>query len=134
MDVEFGNAGIVDTHGTGWFVGFSDWAKSGPANLRHIPIDTTSSGLCVKWFAHAAGHPAGEVKPISDGRTMSILVGATSEFRIEFCRHDAFDPALTLCHTLRQPGDFVIWGAGLYHRAFGLKDATVLTVRWSLQA
>lgn len=132
MDVEFGNAGNTDTQGTGWFVGFSDWAKSGPANLRHIPIDTASSGLCIKWFAHAAGHPAGEAKPISEGRTMSILVGAASEFRIEFCQDTTFAPARTRSHTLRQTGDFVAWGAGLYHRAFGLKDATILTVRFSV--
>ncbi|EKV00424.1 hypothetical protein Lepto7375DRAFT_2538 [Leptolyngbya sp. PCC 7375] len=25
MDIEFGNLDNLDTNGTGWFIGFSDW-------------------------------------------------------------------------------------------------------------
>lgn len=130
LDVEFGNAGALDTNGTGWFIGFSDWARSGGTNLRHMPFDARASGLCVKWYAHPAGHPAGDPKPISEGRTVSMLVGAPSAFRIEFAPTDAFAAGETLAHTLREPGDFVIWGEGLFHRAFGLQPATILTIRW----
>jgi hypothetical protein len=131
MDVEFGNAGDVDTQGTGWFVGFSDWTQAGPAHLRHMAKDLTSSGLCVKWFNHPGGQPAGDLKPISEGRTLSMLVGMASEFKIQFCQDHQFSVAKTLTHTLRRPGDFVVWGEGIFHRAFGLAPATILTIRWT---
>jgi hypothetical protein len=31
---------------------------------------------------------------------------------------------------MRRRGDFVAWGAGLHHRAFGLQDSCILTLRW----
>lgn len=130
MEVEFGNAGEVQTKGTGWFIGFSEWSKSGPGNLRHMPSDLESTGLCVKWFLHAKGDPNGEAKPLSEGRTVSMLVAAPSEFKLEFSRSPGFEPSETLTFVLRRPGDFAAWGQGLYHRAFGLKEACILTIRW----
>ncbi|MGJ7507296.1 hypothetical protein [Variovorax sp. GT1P44] len=59
-NVEFGNAGDLDTHGTGWFVGFSDWTRGSPGGLRHVPAHEAAEGLCVKWFSHPAGNPDGE--------------------------------------------------------------------------
>ena len=131
QNVEFGNAGDLDTSGTGWFVGFSDWTKKAPAHLRHVPAEEFAAGLCVKWFSHPAGNPNGESKPSSDGRTMSVLVSPTSEFRIELSATADFAPQDILAHTLRCHGDFVIWGAGVFHRAFGVQPACILTVRWS---
>jgi hypothetical protein len=132
-NVEFSNAGAVDTNGTGWFIGFSEWSKSKGINLRYVPGDQDLRGLCVKWFMHAAGDPNGHGKPLSEGRTFSILAGAASEFRIEFSRSPGFEPAFTLAHTLRKPGDFVIWGEGLHHRWFSIKPACIMTIRWSPQ-
>lgn len=130
--VEFGNAGDLDTGGTGWFVGFSDWTRKPPGHLRHVPTDELAAGLCVKWFSHPAGNPNGEAKPLSEGRTMSILVSPDSEFRIEFSMTADFaQPQHILTHTLRRHGDFVIWGPGLFHRAFGVRPACILTLRWS---
>jgi len=131
QNIEFGNAGDIDTHGTGWFVGFSDWTRGTSNHLRHVPADEAAAGLCIKWFSHSAGHPNGEFKPLSEGRTMSILVSPASEFRIEFSSTADFAPDDLLVHTLRRHGDFVIWGPGLFHRAFGIQPACVLTVRWS---
>ena len=132
QNVEFGNAGDLDTHGTGWFVGFSDWTRKPPAQLRHVPAEDLAAGLCIKWFSHPAGNPNGEYKPLSEGRTMSILVSPSSEFRIEFSASDDFAKDI-VAHTLRRHGDFVIWGPGLFHRAFGVQAACILTVRWSSQ-
>jgi hypothetical protein len=132
LELEFGNAGEVDTQGGGWFIGFSPWTRSA-CGLRHMPQETLASGLCVKWFAHEAGDPNGEAKPISQGRTMSILVGADSEFRIDFSPHAGFDADRTVSHTLRRSGDFVIWGAGIHHRACGVQAASILTIRWMPQ-
>jgi hypothetical protein len=131
MQVEFGNAGDVPTHGTGWFIGFSEWARSGAAPLRYMPAGQHATGLCVKWFHHEAGHPNGDPKPISEGRSISLLVGQASEFRLEFAPSPRFEPNDTLAYTLRRPGDFVIWGGGIYHRAFGLQRACILTIRWT---
>jgi hypothetical protein len=130
IHVETGNAGLLDTSGTGWFIGFSEWAKSGDGNLRHVAAEALSSDLCVKWFNHPAGHPNGEHKPISEGRTISILVGAPSDFRIECSTSGAFEPHETVVGLLRQTGDYMIWGEGVFHRAFGIKPATILTIRW----
>lgn len=131
MNVEFGNAGDVDTQGTGWFVGFSEWSKSQGSSLRHVPSDALATGLCVKWFAHDVGDPQGAPKPLSIGRTMSILVGQMGGFKLEFSRSAAFPPSDTLTHVLRRPGDFVVWGEGLFHRAFGLQPSCILTIRWT---
>jgi hypothetical protein len=131
-NVEFGNAGDVNTNGTGWFVGFSEWAKGSSTELRYVAAGEPAAGLCVKWFAHPAGDPNGEAKPISEGRTMSILVSPDSEFRLEFSTLGDFAPDDFLAHTLRRQGDFVIWGSGIFHRAFGIQPASILTVRWAL--
>lgn len=131
QDVEFGNAGGLDTDGTGWFIGFCDWTRNPPSHLRHVPTEELAAGLCVKWFCHSAGNPNGESKPLSEGRTMSVLVSPTSEFRIEFSTSAEFAPQDTLSHTLRCHGDFVIWGPGVFHRAFGVQPACILTVRWA---
>ena len=131
QNIEFGNAGDLDTQETGWFVGFSDWTKRASSHLRHVPADEPAAGLCVKWFNHPAGNPNGEFKPLSDGRTMSVLVSPISEFRIEFSVTADFAPPDILAHTLRRHGDFVIWGPGVFHRAFGVQPACILTVRWS---
>jgi hypothetical protein len=130
MEIEFGNANEVETNGTGWFIGFSQWTKSEFSSLRHMPVDLGATGLCVKWFLHNAGDPNGEPKPISDGRTISVLVGQASEFRIEFSKSAAFEPSHTTAFVLRRPGDFVVWGSGIYHRAFGVQKACILTIRW----
>lgn len=130
LDVECGNAGRVDTSGTGWFIGFSEWAKSGNGNLRHMAAEALSSELCVKWYHHPAGHPNGDPKPVSEGRTISILVGPPSRFRIECSLNSAFPPEDTVSCELRETGDFMIWGDGIFHRAFGIEPATILTIRW----
>ena len=130
MDIEVGNAGDLDTRGTGWWIGFSDWTKDGGANLRHMPAQAAARGVSAKWYAHPAGHPNGEPKPISEGRSLSLLVGAPGEFRIDFSRDPAFPPDRSVSHVMRRPGDFIAWGPGLYHRSFGLRDSTILTLRW----
>jgi archaellum component FlaD/FlaE len=52
MHIEFGNASLVETQGTGWIVGFSEWAQTGGAHLRYMPQDALAHTLCMKWFHH----------------------------------------------------------------------------------
>ena len=130
MDIEFGNSGSLDTNETGWFVGFSDWTKSTGNNLRNLPFDSCHKGLCIKWYEHKVGIPNGEAKPISTGRTISILVGDSGEFKLEYSSTEIYKPENTKEFTLTESGDFVIWGSNIYHRAYCLKPSKILTVRW----
>jgi hypothetical protein len=88
------------------FVSFAVWQ-----NLIAAPSPCTSSqGLCVKWHEHPTGHESGDGIPLSEGRTISILLNPDVQFQIEFSptadfRHDEF--ALV---GLVNPGDFVAWG------------------------
>jgi len=130
LPIEFGNLEDLDTNGTGWFIGFSDWCKHGADDLRYSSDKGVSSGLCVKWFSHSAGDPAGQNKPISTGRTMSILISNLSEFRLDFSFDTHFPLNSTVSKTLKHMGDYAIWGPGIFHRAYGMKPATIITIRW----
>lgn len=119
MDIKFNNAVDLDTIGTGWFISFSDWAKvsiPGIANLRYMPQDQRARTLCAKWMQHPVHDPRGGAKPISTGRSVSLLVGESGRFRVEFSRDLEFPPSDIVCHTLKRHGDFVARGESLYHR------------------
>lgn len=128
MDIDTGNAYAVDTQGTGWFVGFSDWTQGSTAGLRHVPQSEPVAGLCMKWFDHAPSQE-GHGKPISEGRTISILVTDGGEFEIDFCEAQDFSGELRTVRLVR-PGDFAAWGAGLFHRWRCVRRATIATLRW----
>ena len=131
MQIEFGNAGDVDTGGTGWFVGFSPWARNTTAgvDLRYLPQDRLSHTLCMKWMTHAAGDPRGVAKPISEGRTLSVLVSTSGLFRLQFSDNDRFESNVVE-HVLCRHGDFSVWGAGVFHRYVVDDTSTILTLRW----
>lgn len=134
MEIEVGNAGAVETGGSGWFIGFGDWTR-GPdpdqGNLRFLPQDTLAAAVQVKWMAHPAHDPRGTDKPCSEGRTISLLVSEGGCFRLEFSPDPSFSPEGLVRHTLERHGDFVIWGPGLHHRWFVDKPCTILTLRWT---
>jgi hypothetical protein len=125
-DIDVGNAYELDTQGSGWFLGFGPWTAGG---LRHVPREQAVTGLCAKWYDHPSGQDGG-VKPLSEGRTLSILVNQDAIFRIEFCATPDFGAGVREA-LLRKPGDYAAWGAGLFHRWRCEKRATVMTVRWS---
>ena len=129
MEIETGNAHDVDTRGSGWFIGFSPWAKDSAGGIRYVAQDEELSGLSVKWFHHPAGHTSG-AKPLSTGRTVSILVTDGAHFEIDFCGQPDFTGEVRTV-ALRREGDFAMWGEGLYHRWRCVADATIATVRWS---
>ena len=131
MDLLVGNAGDADTQGTGWFIGFSDWARVPGSDLLHVPKERALNGLCVKWFDHPDGHDSGSGKPASEGRTVSLLVSEGSRFRIEFCAAADFRTSAVETVVLQRHGDFAAWGAGLFHRWHCERRSTVLTLRWN---
>jgi hypothetical protein len=131
MDLLTGNAYDQDTRGTGWFIGFSDWTRHGPGALLHVPRAEPLTGLCVKWWDHPAGHDSGDAKPVSEGRTVSLLVSEASLFRIDFSPFPDFRAEGLRSVLLRRHGDFAAWGAGLYHRWHALERAAVMSLRWT---
>jgi hypothetical protein len=131
MDIEFNNIDRLDTGGTGWFVGFGEWATSAPSGLRYMPEHQRCHALCVKWMRHPANDPRGLAKPPSKGRTLSVLVSDTGHFRLEFSAREDFAEGAVVRHTLRRQGDFVIWGESIYHRWFVEQQSTILTLRWA---
>jgi hypothetical protein len=131
MDILTGNAYTANTAGTGWFIGFSDWTRLPGSDLLHVPRDQALRGLCVKWFDHAAGHASEDTKPVSEGRTVSVLVTTGSSFSIDFSLDPNFAAEGTRTVVLQQPGDFAAWGAGLHHRWRCTRRATIMTLRWN---
>jgi hypothetical protein len=128
MNIDTGNAYDQDTGGTGWFVGFSEWTLASTGGLRHVPQGEAISGFSMKWFDHPPGQE-GNAKPVSEGRTLSILVNEGGEFEIDFCAAADFSQEVRTVR-LARPGDFAAWGAGIFHRWRCVRRATVATVRW----
>ena len=129
MDIDTGNAHDVATQGTGWFLGFSPWTQGSVGGLRHVPQHAPVTGLSVKWYRHPAGQE-GIDKPLSTGRTVSILVTDGARFEIDFCLFADFSGEVRTVALTRE-GDFAVWGEGLHHRWRCVKDATIATVRWT---
>jgi len=82
--------------------------------------------LALKWFVHDPADPAawGEAKPVSSGRTLSLLAGEGA-FELRFWRGEQ-----QLVVVLEEPGDFALWGAGIGHSWRALKPSMVMTLRW----
>ena len=133
MTIEFGNAGSLDTGGSGWFIGFGPWISDGHGAshpLRFMAEDRAARAVQMKWMHHPAGDDRGSGKPPSQGRTISMLVSESGAFRLEFATSADFDERELIRHRLGNNGDYVIWGEGLHHRWFVDSDCTILTVRW----
>jgi hypothetical protein len=133
MDIEFGNAGVSNTNGTGWFIGSSDWAKANiprVPDLRYMAKDSLAHTIQVKWMVHPAGDDRGTSKPPSDGRSISILVSEKGRLRLEFSGDRDFPEGQVIEHVVQNHGDFVIWGENIHHRWFVDQECIILTIRW----
>ena len=84
--------------------------------------------LALKWFVHSPADPPewGQGKPISTGRTLSLLAG---EGAFELCFRRGGEASWVL---LEKPGDFALWGAGLKHSWRVLQPSLVVTLRWGV--
>ena len=132
MDLLKGNAHEAHTQGTGWFIGFSPWTRRPGSALLHVPQSEPVTGLSMKFYDHPAGHDSGDGKPLSEGRTVSILVSEGSRFRVEFCASADFGSSPVETVLLQRHGDFVAWGEGLHHRWHCEAASTILTLRWRM--
>lgn len=130
MDIEFNDAGRLDTQGTGWFIGYGDWIHESSPLLRYMPPRLRAQTLSMKWMQHRKGDPDGGDKPPSEGRTVSLLVSEHGRFRLQFSNQPDFPKHATIEHVLEKHGHFSAWGEGIYHRWFVDEDCTLLTLRW----
>ena len=126
QEVEFGSAWHVypGPEKNGWLVGFSATSA-----LRFMPKEAKASEIAIKWYEHdpAESERMGKNKPISQGRSISILVNEGGRFEVRFWKDNPDDPLVVL---LTKSSDFVIWGPGVNHEWRCLAPATILTVRW----
>ena len=129
MEIEVGNLNDLPTDGTGWVLGFSPWTRG---TLRQVSRDTSVEGLCMKWMHHGAGDPRGLAKPISAGRTLSVLVN-DGEFVLEFASDEAFATDFRRV-VMKRSGDFAAWGPDVHHRWFVPAACTIMTLRWDPEA
>jgi hypothetical protein len=131
--VELGNAWALrslETPHTNWVVG--DHGGISAESLRFLRHRSHPEGaqpvedVALKWFAHHPDDPPewGEIKPLSTGRTLSLLAGEGA-FELCFSREGE-----ALRVVLEEPGDFVIWGPGLSHSWRTLQPSLVVTLRW----
>jgi len=128
MEIERGNVETINTNGTGWIVGFGPWLEN--SLLRQMSELSPARRVGVKWMCHhTTDDPArGKNKPVSKGRTISILVSQEGGIRLEFWSDNNDESPMTC--VLKEHGDYVIWGEGIYHQWSVEADSTVLTVRW----
>ena len=64
-----------------------------------------------------------------------VVAGTLSELTVGMVHAWSFRvlrrlPLLDCERRGRRRGDFAAWGPGLYHHAFGLRDSSILTLRW----
>ena len=78
--------------------------------------------------AHSPDDPPewGQGKPISTGRTLSLLAGAGA-FALWFRLGD-----LEARVVLEEQGDYALWGPGLAHSWQVLQPSLVVTLRWGV--
>jgi hypothetical protein len=141
--LEVGNAWTLrpaEALHTNWVVG--DHPAIPEASLRflrhggHPEGAQVVEGLALKWFAHSPADPPewGEGKPLSTGRTVSLLAGAGA-FELWFARRGeagGSDGSAEVSVLLEEPGDFALWGPGLTHRWRVWQPSLVVTLRWEL--
>ena len=113
MTIEFGNAGSLDTGGSGWFIGFGPWISDGHGAshpLRFMAEDRAARAFQMKWMHHPAGDDRGSGKPPRQRRTISMLVSESGAFRREFATSADFEERELIRQRLGNNGDYVIRG------------------------
>ena len=105
-----GNATAASKNTRGWFLGHFIPGEDNP--LRNSAVE-------MKWFTHAKGETRPEWSPVSDVRTLNLLI--RGRFVLLFPDHEVL---------LEKEGDFVLFGPGIAHSFRSDEESLVLTVRW----
>ena len=108
----FGNAERDGKDHRGWFIGHF---MPGSPQKR--------DDLEVKW----SHHPQGDGDPNFDAQKIAKTISILIHGKMEYCFHDG-EHSETIVVT--QPGDYVMWEAGVSHSWRALEDSLSLTVRW----
>lgn len=107
--IQHGNAASDTAATRGWLLG--NFVPRG--NLRH------TDNVEVKWATHRAGEVRSGWTPADGTTTLCLLVSGTFELIFRNERR-----------TLREPGDYVLWGPDEAHTWQAPADCITLTIRW----
>lgn len=106
----FGNAGAASKDTRGWFLGHFMPGENSPLRTEDVEL---------KWFTHAKGETRSEWAPGNPVRTLNILIHG--HFVLLFPDREV---------TLKEEGDFVLFGPDTPHSFRSEEESLVLTVRW----
>ena len=112
--VYFGNAAIDQVRDSGWFLGQFVPAEQG---LRH------QNDVELKWGIHPDGHKRSQPWANGNATTVSVLIQGTLKVEL----HAEAPPQLV---TLKEQGDYVIFGPDVVHSWEAVGHTIVLSVRF----
>lgn len=110
----FGNAGVDQVRGSGWFIG---QFVSPELGLRH------QTDVEVKWGVHADGDR--RAKPWANGNASTIAILVRGKLRLWLQVGEATEQV-----TLMREGDYVVYGPHVVHSWEAVGDTLVLSVRF----
>src|SRR5689334_20401396 len=109
-----GNAAVDQVRNTGWFVGQFVPAEQG---LRH------QTEVELKWGVHADGEQRSRPWATGHATTISVLIEGTLKVTLTTRRG-------VQCVTLKEPGDYLAFGADVVHSWESVGRTIVLSVRF----
>jgi hypothetical protein len=112
--VYFGNAAMDQVRNSGWFLGQFVPAEQGPRHQNAVEL---------KWGVHPDGHKRSRPGANGNATTVSILIQGT--LKVELHVGSAPQPV-----TLREQGDYLIFGADVVHSWEAVGHTIVLSVRF----
>lgn len=105
-----GNVNIASQNTRGWFLGHFMPGEQNPLRTEAVEL---------KWYTHAKGETRVEWAPGNPVQTLNILI--RGHFVLLFPDQEV---------SLKNEGDFVLFGPGVPHSFRSVEESLVLTVRW----
>jgi hypothetical protein len=110
----FGNAAMDDVRNSGWFLGQFVPPGQGPRHQTDVEL---------KWGIHPDGHKRSQPGANGNATTVSILIQGTLKLEL----HVDATPQLV---TLKEQGDYLIFGPDVVHSWEAIGHTIVLSVRF----
>lgn len=106
-----GNAKSDGSDWRGWIVGHFIDGDATPIR--------TSQDVEIKWGVHPAGEERASWQTTEHRTTVLVLIEGRFQINLSVDSH-----------TLREQGDYAMWGPGIGHSWKAEQDSVVLTIRW----
>src|SRR4051794_29495641 len=110
----FGNAAMDQVRDSGWFLGQFVPAEQGPRHQNDVEL---------KWGIHPDGHKRSQPAANGNATTVSVLIQGTLKLEL----HVDATPQLV---TLKEQGDYLIFGPDVVHSWEAVGHTIVLSVRF----